>query len=317
MAPATEALLKHRDFDQRLKGIADDLRIGQPSPTPTAREFLSWIGASRRGPAKVALLRRGLSKHGLATEPDFESAFIDADIKFVLASEAREAEPQAEDGRWGDTGSPETTTASDPTYRVSRLKAANSPPMSVKPDDSLEDALTKMLENDFSQLPVIAGERDLKGVITWKGIGSRLAMGKAVGAAREFMDCPEEVLASTSLFRVIEIVVRHDYVLVRGPDRRVVGIVTASDLSLQFRDLTEPFLLAERDREPHTPNHRRPIHSSRASGRMRSQRTSIGRRGGGLGPRRVHEATPEARVLGEARHSDQPEAGCGASGSGS
>ena len=85
MAPATEALLKHRDFDVRLKKVADDLREGRASPTPTAREFLSWIGASRRGPSKVALLRRGLSKHGLATEPDFESAFIDAEIKFVLA----------------------------------------------------------------------------------------------------------------------------------------------------------------------------------------------------------------------------------------
>jgi hypothetical protein len=32
-------------------------------------------------------------------------------------------------------------------------------------------------------------------------------------------------------------------VLVRGPDKRIVGIVTSSDLSAQFQALTEPFLL--------------------------------------------------------------------------
>jgi hypothetical protein len=37
--------------------------------------------------------------------------------------------------------------------------------------------------------------------------------------------------------------VEHDYVLVRGSDQRIVGIVTTSDLSLQFQQMTEPFLL--------------------------------------------------------------------------
>ena len=37
---------------------------------------------------------------------------------------------------------------------------------------------------------------------------------------------------------------KHGYVLVRDPqDRRITGIVTASDLSLQFQQLAEPFLL--------------------------------------------------------------------------
>ena len=38
-------------------------------------------------------------------------------------------------------------------------------------------------------------------------------------------------------------IVEHGYVLVRADDRRITGIVTASDLSLQFQALAEPFLL--------------------------------------------------------------------------
>ncbi len=52
-----------------------------------------------------------------------------------------------------------------------------------------------------------------------------------------------ENIATASLFDVINIVAQYDYVLVRASDRRISGIVTASDLSLQFRQLTEPFLL--------------------------------------------------------------------------
>jgi hypothetical protein len=37
--------------------------------------------------------------------------------------------------------------------------------------------------------------------------------------------------------------VEHQYVLVRGGDQRIVGIITTSDVSLQFQQLAEPFLL--------------------------------------------------------------------------
>jgi len=37
--------------------------------------------------------------------------------------------------------------------------------------------------------------------------------------------------------------VTHEYVLIRAADRRICGIVTTSDLGLQFLQLGEPFLL--------------------------------------------------------------------------
>src|SRR5205814_5319927 len=59
----------------------------------------------------------------------------------------------------------------------------------------------------------------------------------------EAMEPHAEISADASLFTAIPLIVQHQYVLVRGPDQRIVGIVTTSDLSLQFQQLAEPFLL--------------------------------------------------------------------------
>ena len=46
-----------------------------------------------------------------------------------------------------------------------------------------------------------------------------------------------------SLFSAISVIAENQYVLIRGRDQRIAGIVTASDLNLQFRQPAEPFLL--------------------------------------------------------------------------
>lgn len=131
----------------------------------------------------------------------------------------------------------------DPIYRISKLASARRKPLSVPPDAKLEEVVTHMLTNDFSQLPVMTSARDVKGVVTWTSIGSRLAMGKNCSAARELMEQHQEIRSDASLFSAISIIAEHQYVLVRGHDQKIAGIVTASDLNLQFQQLAEPFLL--------------------------------------------------------------------------
>jgi CBS domain-containing protein len=131
----------------------------------------------------------------------------------------------------------------DPTHRISKLEAANRRPVCVVPDSTLSEAITLMLTNNFSQLPVMPTERDVKGVVTWDSIGSRLALGRTASTVREVMDRATEIRSDASIFAAIPYLVEHGYVLVRGPDGRIVGIVTSSDLSQQFRQLAEPFLL--------------------------------------------------------------------------
>jgi CBS domain-containing protein len=132
----------------------------------------------------------------------------------------------------------------DPTFRIGSLPAANKPLTTVGQDDSLKKAVTKMWQFDYSQLPIMHGEREVKGMISWKSIASRYAIG---GECCKVQHCREDgqvVDGNGTLFDAIPTIVKHGYVLVRDQqNRRITGIVTASDLSLQFQQLAEPFLL--------------------------------------------------------------------------
>jgi CBS domain-containing protein len=200
----------------------------------------------------VSYIRRALHEAGLRTEPDFESAYLDAPMRFALSDPAKDDTPGevlrvevADTITVSDHAQVRivSTAFADPTFRVSKLAAANRTPVSLQPDSTITEAVTLMMANDFSQLPIISGERNVKGVVSWRSIGSRLALGQQPAAARDAMETYAEVSADASLFAAIPVIVEHQYVLVRGPDQRIVGIVTTSDLSLQFRQLAEPFLL--------------------------------------------------------------------------
>lgn len=237
-------------ISHRLAQISSDLHSGEESPMPTVREFLSWAGAERRGTSIVIRLQQLLNDYVLKTIPDFESAYIDSRISFVrLDQTGNQLIPEIANEAVESTSESSRPSSLhlyiDPAYRVSKLEAANIIPESVKPDEPLQVATTKMLAHGFSQLPVMTNERIVKGIITWSGIGSRLALGTCSGAqpVRDFMDPHTEVSSTASLFEVIGLIAQTDHVLVRAADRRITGVITASDISLQFRQLTEPFLI--------------------------------------------------------------------------
>jgi hypothetical protein len=100
-----------------------------------------------------------------------------------------------------------------------------------------------MIAKDFSQLPVIVGTREVKGLLSWRSIGSRLAIGRPAKFVRDCMDKPTIVASDTPLFEAIEIIAREDCILVQAPDKTICGILTATDLNEQFLQLAEPFLL--------------------------------------------------------------------------
>jgi len=240
------------EMEDRLAEIARSLRSGDSPPQVTVRTFLRWfLGSQRRGSWIVFLIRRKLEEAGLVTVPDFESTFLDAEIKFELAMPPSQVttEPIVSAPTETLKVSDELVVqvirgaSNDPTYRVSKLAAANRVPTSVAPTSTLAEVLTLMFANDFSQLPVMTSEREVKGMISWSSIGSRLALGRQVSVAQDAMESHAEISSDASLFTVIPLIVEHEYVLVRAPDKRIVGIVTTSDLSVQFRQLSEPFLL--------------------------------------------------------------------------
>jgi len=218
--------------------------------TATVRELLSWFGAYRRSWLNVKAIREGLDEAGLTTSPDFEGEYIDASVIFQgketidTASATVGDEVSIRDHVVVHLVRGESPVERpDPAHRISRLASANTPPVSVKPDATIEEAITLMLRYDYSQLPVMQSNRELKGLFSWQSLGSRLAMGKEPSRVAYFMETPQEMSSDGSLFDAIQIIAEHDCVLVRASDKTICGIVTAYDISEQFRQLAESFLL--------------------------------------------------------------------------
>lgn len=218
--------------EEKLKAIAAQLKKGVAPQRESVRSLLWWFHAERRGYNVVRRVRSSLKRHGLTTSPDFEYSYIDGFVSFEKAAEGNQGE-ELEAG----------TATADPTYRIGRLPSANKSPTVAKPDFTLQQAVTLMLTNDFSQLPVMTGPREVKGVISWKTIGSRLALKRPCLHVRDCMEPAHVVLIDESLFSAIATIASHDYVLVQATDKTISGIVTASDFNDQFRILAEPFLV--------------------------------------------------------------------------
>ncbi len=236
----------------QLREIAESLRKGESSPTVTVRQLLEWFRQQRRGWRVVGMVTGALRRAGLATEPDFATAYIDGHLTFSLLRD-QDALPQSGDDHKsegssevdGNTANSQTSEAviEDPVLRVRMLPAANREPVTVNRDDPVDKALSLMAMHDYSQLPVTQDRRSVDGMISWRSV--LLAQTKGVEPARvgECIERHEEVRAEDSLLTAFQKIVDHEAVLVRGDEQSIIGIVTATDLSIMFREQTEPFLL--------------------------------------------------------------------------
>lgn len=227
---------------ENLQAVADGIRETRQPHVDTVRVLLSWFGQQRRGGAVVGTVRAALREAGLRTTPNFETAYIDGSLVFTLAEEAagrREAtvseEPDATDS--GDA-------TDDPVARIRMLPAANRRPVRVSRDSTVAEAVTLMLLNDFSQLPVMQTDRDVKGLVSWRSIGRAKARNARCDVVGECMERVVEISDDMPLLEAIDTVAKQEVALVRASaDRRITGIITTSDLGLQFHELAEPFLL--------------------------------------------------------------------------
>lgn len=235
------------NLDERLAEISVRIEQGE-QPAASVRNLLSWVGAKRRGTWISWRIREGLTEAGLITHPDFEEVWIDDDVEFLRLARTAETDPVSDESPIVDDGPASQSdrlidSLQSASYRISRLAAANTAPQCVAPDASLAEAVTIMLTHDYSQLPVMTGEREVKGVISWRSIAQRTTLGRTGKLVKDFMDDAIEERSSATVFKVMSHLTEHDYVLVRGADRRITGLITSTDLTEQFRQWTEPFLL--------------------------------------------------------------------------
>ena len=212
----------------RLRRELDDGAAPRPEEL-TIRELLGHFGYERRGPVIVRIVRSELDARGLSISANFEGGWLHWTVSITLDE--------------ADVDRADAKSVTDPTPRVESLTAAHHAPVAVKPDHPLPRATTLMRMWDYSQLPVWTGPRDVKGVVSWKSIGRALADGAYPTTVRECMEEPRLIEADAPLAEAVRAVYEHDHVLVRARDRTIIGIVTAADLALQFKERALPFML--------------------------------------------------------------------------
>ncbi|MBC2859861.1 CBS domain-containing protein [Stappia sp. 28M-7] len=225
-----------KEFDE----VKNDVGEGK-EPTTTVRELLRWFGARRRRTGIVKKIQLELDGAGIVTSPDFTKVWIDAEIAFKKAPEPVAIVPPPQDPQ----GAADTTySPKDANFLISMLKAANCGVVAVKPQDTIEKAITLMLAHDFSQLAVMPNDRTISGAISWKTIGKRLSQENNLVEVKDAMEAAVALEDTEGLFKATKLIIDHEFVFVRSSlDKKVTGIVTATDLSEQFQFLSEPFLL--------------------------------------------------------------------------
>jgi CBS domain-containing protein len=228
--------------DARTRADGDDpVRI-------TVRDLLSLWGAKGRGD-QVSRIEADLANHGLVTRPSFRKVTLEADV--VLITAAREVEDSVKDTvEVTVMPSDDTDATEEPSIglTVGNLDSALNGITSVSPTASIDEAITKMLLNDFSQLAVLAGPHTLRGAVTWRSITQaqhrdpQARLTDAIVPARDFPYDKE-------LIEILPDLQRDGFAFVRNERNAVAGIVTNADVVAAYGEMANPFfLIGELDR---------------------------------------------------------------------
>lgn len=228
--------------------------------TLSVRDFLAIWGVQRRYPAAVEQIKNDLDERGLVTVPPFTEGSIESRITVLAGgAEPDESGSSAMTRLTGTTGlatevqsalhaaghlAHEESSAETVAYRVSNLESANRMPECVRVGDSMKTAMTIMVLRGYSQLPVLDPDGRLRGVVSWESIG-RAHMADPQADLEAATVRGLEADRSDDLLDWIGAVQQSGYVLVRDHDHKVCGLVTASDLTVQFGTRVRPFVLVE------------------------------------------------------------------------
>jgi hypothetical protein len=137
---------------------------------------------------------------------------------------------------------PMSVTASiDPVRRIASIASANRGVVSVLLTDSLQTATTLMMFEGYSQLAIMQGERNVRGMISWESIAKRSMLRPEPTLVSDCRVDAQVIEADGSLFDALPTIEKFGYVLTRSRGK-ITGIITASDLAVELRSLSYAFM---------------------------------------------------------------------------
>lgn len=233
--------------NEEFKELAKKLKDSNSFIELTPKELLvKYFGVTRRKTHVVWCVDKALKEHGLITVPNYKVVWQHEKIKLTSKNE-EESESKGSDSQEEHSTVEVEKSIQDgniPLIRV--LKASNKPPTFVTKNDTLTKAITLMMENDYSQLPVMnsATARDVDGIISWHSIGWKTSLGHNGDKVKDFLTKEFTTITNDKpLLDAVEIIKARRVVLIRKEDRSISGLVTIADIVEEFHKLAEPFFI--------------------------------------------------------------------------
>ncbi|MFG2905822.1 CBS domain-containing protein [Kitasatospora sp. NPDC048286] len=205
------------------------------------QHVLDLFGVRVRNHQSVHLISQSLADVGLATIPDFAVCHHRGDIDVVelTAIVVTETDPEADDAH-----EPLPSQALPQRLHIGDLACARNGVASVGLSASPAQATYLMRTHGYSQVPVTTGMATLHGVVTWHSVAKMYETGKTPTLENAMQkDSPPVADVRQEFFGCLPLIKEHGYVLVRGEDGCLSGIVTAEDVTDRFEGAARPFFL--------------------------------------------------------------------------
>jgi hypothetical protein len=130
----------------------------------------------------------------------------------------------------------------DAIIRVSSIPSANRGVVSVLLTDSISKATTLMSFEGYTQLAIMQGEREVRGMVTWESIAKRSML---TPEAKTVADCRVDahvIDSDASLFDAFPTIEKYGYVLARSKKRTITGIITSTDFAVELGEHSYGFM---------------------------------------------------------------------------
>ncbi|WP_068057220.1 CBS domain-containing protein [Nocardia xishanensis] len=203
------------------------------------KDLLEYFGFRRRTYDTVPVISKALQAAGLTTTPGFATCHRDTLIMIV---DIDNTTVETDDDESCDDFLPGTLPQRP--FLVGDLPSARGRLISVTSDVSLAKAVHLMRSHDISQIPVIDGSSDLKGVVTWQSVAALREkphlQAKLADATVGTVDSAE---THQELFPRLQIIEKQGFLLIRERTGVFSGIITTADVTAHFHQSALPFFL--------------------------------------------------------------------------
>jgi CBS domain-containing protein len=184
----------------------------------------------------VGTVNQALRQAGLGCEPSLLKAAHGATVRVGVGLGSDEDSAATS----GDPDDQPLRLPLNP-IRVRDIPSAKRKVERVTPEHNLAQVQGWMMENDCSLLAVMSSDRDLVGAVSWELISST-QVHKSDAELDDVMLSPApEARSGDELLERIGFIEKHGFFYVRGEDDRICGLVTATDLTTAYRNLTTPY----------------------------------------------------------------------------